>query len=102
MCKFKLKSSIMIKGSRYKIKNRKYLKDDDGALCDGLHDHINKIIYVRSGLDGAELRKTFFHEFFHAYLFECHIREGLDTQLEEVIVETLSQALDNNFIVKWR
>lgn len=102
MHNFAGKTSLMIKGARYKIVYKKFLKDDDGVICDGLHDHIKKIIYVRSVLKGAELRKTFLHEFFHAYLFECNVREGLDTQLEEVIVETLSQATDDNFIIKWR
>jgi len=102
MLKFISKGSIMVKGARYKIIYKKSIKDDDGVICDGLHDHIKKTIYVSSGLNGADLRKTFLHEFFHAYLFECNVREGLDTQLEEVIVETLSQAMDDHFLIKWR
>jgi hypothetical protein len=102
MTSFHLKSSIKIKGYRYKIILKKFLKDDDGNLCDGLHDHEKKVIYLRRDLKGEGMRKTFLHEFFHAYIFECNIREGLDSQLEEVIVETLSQATDDHFELKWR
>lgn len=102
MSEFKLRSSVVIKGARYKIIKKKYLKDDDGVICDGLHDHVKKIIYIRKGIEPEIMRKTFYHEFFHAYLFECNVREGLDAQLEEVIVETLSQAMDNHFTVSWR
>jgi Zn-dependent peptidase ImmA (M78 family) len=100
--KFRLPKEVMIKGELYKVIVKKDLKDDDGHECDGLHDHEKKIIYITTGLKHDYRRQTFLHEFFHAYLHECHVREGLDSQLEEVIVECLSQATDKHLDWTWK
>lgn len=99
---FKFKRSIPIKGARYKIKMVKDLKDDDNKACWGLHDHIGKVISIEKSLDDKEKVQTLLHEIFHAYLFECNIREGLDSQLEEAIVESLAQCVDLHFELKWK
>jgi len=100
--RFRLPESIKIKGKKYKLKHVKNLKDDDGKPCMGLHDHENKVISIDKLVIGSEKRQTLLHEFFHAYLYECNIREGLDSQLEEVIVEALSQGIEEHFDIKWK
>ena len=100
--KFRLRKSITILGTKYKIIQTPDLKDEDGNLCMGLHDHIKKVILIDAKLPLAEKRQTFLHELFHAYLFEAYVREGLDTQLEEVIVEMLSQTIEKHFNIEWK
>lgn len=97
-----LPDSIDVKGVNYKIKIVKNLKDDDGKICLGLHDHDGKIISINATCKGAEKKKTFLHEMAHAYIYECHAREGLDSQMEEVLVEILVNAFDNEFDIRWR
>ena len=99
---FPFPDSIIIKGTKYKVVKVKNLKDDDGNECQGLHDHVLKVISIDSALRGANRRKTFLHELAHAYLYECHIREGLDGQLEEVIIEIIVNAFDKHFDIRWR
>lgn len=98
----RFRESISVKGVEYQIIQMKDVKDDDGNIVAGLHDHVNKIIYFDIEMTTDEKRQTFLHEFFHAYLYECHIREGLDGQLEETIVEALSQAMVKEFVIRWK
>lgn len=93
---------VSIKGINYKVLIVEKLKDDDGDFCDGLHDHSKKVIYIDKSTKGATRRKTFLHEMFHAYIYECNIREGLQETLEEVIVETMAQATDEQFFLEWK
>ena len=103
MIRFRLPPSVKVKGVRYIVKVVRKLKDDDGKECSGLHDSENKILSIDRALRGKERRQTFFHEYFHAYLEECGVREGLDSQLEEVIVEILSRSLEeNDFDIRWK
>lgn len=99
---FSLKKQINVKGTDYKIIRKKNPKDDDGKIVLGLFDPEAKTITIATGLAIEIVRQTFIHELFHAYIYECHLREGIDTQLEEVIVEALTQAIEEKFHIKWR
>ena len=93
---------IVVKGVEYKISLDNYLRDDDGKLCSGLHDHERKVIHIDKNMGIEEKRQTFIHELFHAYLHECHVNEGIDSQLEEAIVESLSQSITKSFVLNWK
>ena len=98
----RFKKTILIKGEEYTIKQVAKLKDDDGVEVDGLHDHIEKTISLNKNQTPKAKRTTFLHEFYHAYLYECHLREGLDSQMEEAIVEACSQATERHFDLTWK
>ena len=95
MIRFRIPSTLKIKGKTYKVKLVKDLKDD-GVEVLGLHDHENQVISINSCTKGRERRQVFFHEYFHAYIYECGLREGIDSQMEEVIVDALAQSLEEN------
>jgi Zn-dependent peptidase ImmA (M78 family) len=92
----------MVKGVEYSIKRKKGLKYERNEIM-GLHDHIRKTIWIESSIKQPHmLRVTLLHELFHAYLHQCGIGEGLDVQLEEVIVDMLAQCVDKHFSIDWK
>lgn len=100
---FKLTNNkkIMIKGAEYTIKLRKKVMLGKQE-CWGLHDSEKKLITIQKGLPKGETLPVFLHELFHAYIFECNIREGLDSSLEEIIVECLAHCIDQEFELEWK
>jgi len=100
--RFRMPPHVTVKGVKYKVKLVNGLKYKGEEVL-GLHDHENRTISVCSSAKGRLRRQTFVHELFHAYIYECNIREGLDSQLEEVIVDLLSAALEeNNLDLRWK
>jgi len=100
--RFRLPRKILVKGIEYKIRRKKKLKYE-GKEVYGLHDPKTKIIWIDSGIKQPHmLRVTLIHELFHAYIDVCGITEGLDRQLEEVIVDLLACAIDKHFKVEWK
>lgn len=92
----------MVKGVEYKIRQKKKLSYKGKEIC-GLHDHIRSTIWVNSDIrKPSERRITLLHELFHAYMHVCGICEGLDTQLEEVIVDMLATCVDKHFNLEWK
>lgn len=100
--KFKLRTSITVKGVRYRIRKVKKLKNDRGEDIQGLYDPDKKVIRILAGATPKIDRQTFLHELAHAYLYECNIREGLDSQLEEVVIETIVLGFDKHFSINWK
>jgi len=99
---FRLPRKITVKGVEYKIRQKKGLKYKGKEVC-GLHDHIHKTIWINSSIKKpTDRRITMIHELFHAYLHVCGIGEGLDEQLEEVIVDLLASAVDKHFGLEWK
>ena len=99
---FHLKRSIKIKGVTYKVKQLNKVLDDQGIECQGWVDKHKKVIAIMRGLDPLEKKLTFMHEVAHAYLHECHTTEGLDHQLEEVVIETMLRGLSEHFNFSWK
>ena len=99
---FRQNSTIVIKGARYKIKWKKNLRDDSDNECLGLHDCENKTISLSKDMDVCDYVPVFLHEMFHAYLFECNIREGINLAVEEIIVEASARAIDLHFDLSWK
>lgn len=100
--RFRLPKTAVVKGATYKIIIQKDVIDDDGKACMGLHCHEEKEILIDKNMTAKEKRTTFLHELFHAYCYECNIREGLDSQMEEVLVETIAQAVELHFEFLWK
>ena len=100
--RFRLPKTVVVKGAKYKVIVTPNVVDDDGKPCMGLHDHDSKEILIDKNMTAKEKRTTFLHELFHAYCYECNIREGLDSQMEEVLVETIAQAVELHFEFLWK
>ena len=99
---FRLKKFLNIKGRKYRISQVKRPTGEDGKECAGYHDHEKRKIVIARGMEKEDKLHTFLHELFHAYIFECGIREGLDSQLEEVVVDQLAKSIIDNFEIKWK
>lgn len=68
-----------------------------GALCDGLCDKENRVIYLRRELSKEEKFSTFVHEFIHAVFAELEPDIDLWPEDEETITNGLTEALLVNF-----
>ena len=100
--RFRLPRKILIKGMEYKIRRKKGLKYE-GKPVYGLHDPRTRTIWIDSELKSQSLlRITLIHEMFHGYIDVCVITEGLDRQLEEVIVDLLASAINKHFKISWK
>lgn len=91
----KLPRSIVIKGQKWIICQRKELFDDDGDACEGLCDYADKKIYIRRGLSRDEKMLTLLHEVFHAGMAEIHIDLGFD--MNESITDGVTSILNEIF-----
>jgi len=99
---FRLPRKVQVKEVEYKIRQKKGLTYKGKEIC-GLHDHIHKTIWINSDIrKPKERRITLLHELFHAYLHVCGICEGLDEQLEEVIVDLIATCIDKHFSIEWK
>jgi len=99
---FRLPRTIIVKGVEYKIRQKKDLTYK-GKEIYGLHDHIRNTISINSSIKKPKDRRiTMIHELFHAYLHQCGICEGIDEQLEEVIVDLFAVAMEKHFEINWK
>ena len=100
----KIPSSIMVCGQQWSIKLKDHLYDE-GIEIRGLCEFDEKTIHI--GVKAHKTRKsleaTFLHELFHAVLFEnCLDQTDLDRNLHEIIVESISRFMINNFFIRFR
>lgn len=84
---------MMIKGSKWKVIRKKYLKDEDGNDLLGQCNFEKRIIYLLR--PQANETETLVHEFIHAALFELHLDIG--PVAEEMLTEGLTQSLTREF-----
>jgi hypothetical protein len=99
---FRLPKKVKIKGVVYKVQVVEDLRDDDGVLCDGLHCPKTHTISVAKDTKGQYRRRVFIHEVFHGYVYECHLREVISSEVEELIVEALACGTDEQFYLEVR
>ena len=93
----KIPKEINIKGATYKIE---VFSIDESEKADGLCDFETKTISINNNLSPDLLKRTLLHECFHAVLFECGVHCAKITEdLEEIIVENLSNFLVDSFII---
>lgn len=78
MKKKRFKSSIVILGRKYKVKQGANLVYNNQAVL-GLCDNINRIIYLEKNQDDESKKETLPHEATHALLFIT----GIDQKLSE-------------------
>lgn len=91
----KLPRSIVIKGQRWRVCQRKELFDDDGDSCEGLCDYSEKKIFIKRGLKAEEKALTFVHEVFHAAMHELHI--DLGHEMNESVTDGVTSILNEHF-----
>lgn len=70
--------------------------------CYGLHDPEKRLILLSKDMKPKEYVPVFLHELFHAYMYECGIREGIPIAIEEIIVDALALAVDIHFDLSWK
>lgn len=72
------------------------------ALCDGLTDRENKIVYLTRELKGIDKEETVIHEWLHCWFEEHRRLINLGDAKEEILVEGLSRSLVSAFSIKFR
>lgn len=85
------KKSIKIHGKNFKIK-RKKMEDDDGVF-----DKKTSEIIIEESLSGKEFQQTLLHEEFHAVCFMIGANQGINKDVEEILVESLSKFVVENY-----
>jgi hypothetical protein len=83
--------SVTIKGAKWKVlfvsDASEFLEGNDGITCKK-----TKTIYISKN-PSHNVENVYWHEYFHAFLFECGIRD-LDDHFEHVIVENLADLME--------
>lgn len=85
--------SIEIFGKTYKIEYRDLTEEHNF----GYISHTHSMIIIDKNLKGAERELTIMHEFLHGVLTRVGVSQPLSSELEEVIVESISTFLVENF-----
>ena len=75
-------------------------KDLSGEDYVGTYDRINKNIELHSKMKLNEFMPALLHEFGHALFDRSGLRQGVESDLEEVIVENFANALCENFNIR--
>jgi len=96
-----MKKTLKIMGQKWSIEIVDNLIDI--GECDGTTIKDGKKILLDKSLKGNELKQVLLHEFFHAVWVESGLDQTtISKDLEEIIVEQMSQALLNSFNVSFR
>ena len=92
----KLPRSHTIFGRKYKIRIKRNLTSEEGHPAWGFHDPESRIIFIDPSKDNCTPH-TFLHEAFHAVIHTISIDQSLDGKVEEIIVDSLSTYLVENY-----
>lgn len=84
--------TLNIKGSKWQIK-KVDAENPELESHEGLADYKLKTIYLSKNPQNCTKNNLFWHEYMHAYLYECGIRD-LDCNFEHVIIENLADLLE--------
>ena len=91
----RLPNYVDVKGVRYKIKQTKAKEHlmFNGLPAKGLFNPETRTIHILGSLSDTEKLHTYFHELFHAMLWELKLSQNdgwVDLLVEEIIVDNLS------------
>lgn len=93
----RIPKTILVSGHEWTVEYKWNLRYDN-QKCDGLCCHETRTIYLDRSLTKQNKITTFLHEYIHAVIAELNIkRKSLPMELEELIVEALSQELVGAF-----
>lgn len=100
----KIPKEFYIKGKLWRVEYKWRLEENGIGKCDGLCEFSERVIYLDRLLPKDQKPKVFLHEYTHAVLHEAHLHEngGLDGILEEVVCESIADALTENFNLRWK
>lgn len=101
----RIPKEFYVKGRLWQTVYKWNLRDDDGNPCDGLCDHISRIVYIEHALSKAEKPSVFHHELFHAICHESHVSGvdgGLDPLVEELLAEAFQDFIGLSWIIRWK
>jgi hypothetical protein len=94
----KIPTSFIIKGTKYSIKHKWNLTDDNGHPCYGLTDFDKKIIWIDRLIKDDVKMSTFYHETLHCLLKEI---KASGTILSEDNEEFIIQNIEHFTFEKW-
>lgn len=87
--------SVIIFGQKFKVK----VTSLNGYL--GMCDRLDHVIYIEINQPDKDKMHTLLHEVGHAVFSRVGIVQGLNPELEEVIVETMATAIIENRLVHY-
>lgn len=89
------KKTLNIFGNKIKISIEDIGTEDAGRYYEKLN-----LIKIAPHLKGDDLMHTLLHEVGHAILVRTGVRQAIEDQVHEVIVENMATALLENFDIK--
>jgi len=98
--KFKLPHKLNIYGMSVEIKTIKNLQDDYGYA--GQFCTRNKTIELDNKLEDSELVQTLIHEVLHAIAYRIRLSEAIHKDVEEIVVDSFAQWIEENLIIKFK
>ena len=91
---------LNIFGRIIKVRKKKGLSNSTGWA--GYYDPTKKEIVIDASLTGHYMTETFIHEFLEAVHDRCSHTQVLEPQAKELMIDMISKALNENFILKKR
>lgn len=92
----KLYDSVKIFGQDVEVSFSSEVGDSHNA------NYVNGRILIHPKCPKKELARVFLHEFLHAVCERVSISQGITGETEEIIVDTLSKALVENFYIRFK
>lgn len=92
----KLYDHVVIFGEKVNIEYSNNVPDTDNA------NYVKGKILIHPGCPRKELARVFLHEFLHAVCERVSISQGITGETEEIVVDTLSKALVENFHIRFK
>lgn len=65
-------------------------------------NYVDEKILIHPKCPKKELTRVFIHEFLHAVCERTSISQGIPSETEEIIVDALSKAIEENFYIRFK
>ena len=93
--KFKIPEWIEVYGQLYEIQLDPRCEEIHN--CHGYHHELSRLIVIDANLEGDIAIQTMLHECFHAIFKRLSFNQGIDSALEEIIVDSFAKWIVENF-----
>lgn len=92
----KIYDSVKIFGQEISIEFSSEVIDEHNA------NYSDGKILIHPKCPKKELSRVFLHEFLHAVCERVSISQGINSETEEIMVDAISKAIDENFFLRFK
>lgn len=93
----KFQKTILVRGSKWKVRIKENLRDTDGTPCLGLCDSEKKLILIEKNLPKNIFIEVLLHEYLHSVWFETGMDDTEQNDiLEHILINPIAKDMVNN------